>query len=128
MLKYFSFTVWQRICNLKHKIIYIYNLIPKPLNFTTMKSDWYLKSVLTIIAFALTILVLQNADIIPSATASEQISTYPDMIDVRVKDWDVYGEIDVNVRKWDLNDEIDVNIEEVGGWYIHNGVLKVQID
>ena len=93
-----------------------------------MRSDWYLKSVLTIIAFGLTILVLQNAEIIPSATASEQISSSPDVIDVRVKDWDVYGEIDVNVRKWDLNDEIDVNIEEVGGWYIHNGVLKVQTD
>ena len=52
--------------------------------------------------------------LIPNAHA-EKRSLSGDKIDVRVVDWDV-------------SNSISVNVDEVGGWYVSNGVLRVVED
>lgn len=90
-----------------------------------MKNDLYLKSILTVIAIALTVLVLQNANLISPANAEvKQIPLTP--MEVKVVDWDVREEVKVEVSKWTNRDKVNVNIDEVGGWFVSNGVLKVE--
>ncbi|MFT4697995.1 MAG: hypothetical protein ACI9SJ_001128 [Flavobacteriaceae bacterium] len=120
-----------------------------------MKTDIYTKTILTIIAVCLTINVVKDADIIPSAYASEgnnlpeitteyklvpinefetidvrivDINTY-DELNVNIKSIDSYDEMKVNINSIDTSDELDVNIDEVGGGFIINGgPLKVTIE
>ena len=94
-----------------------------------MKTDFYTKTVLTIIALCLSILTLQNIDIIPKTYASEpnkSINIEPSKnyglvpinadgsINVNIKSID--AEMDVNITEISTNDELNVNIEEVGGF------------
>ena len=90
-----------------------------------MKNDWYLKTVLTVIAIALTVLVLQNANLISTAQANG-IPQVTAPMDVRVVDWDANSEVKVDISKCSSRDKINVNVDEVGGWYVSNGVLKVE--
>jgi len=106
-----------------------------------MKTDFYTKTVLTIIAICLTINIVQQFDIIPSAYASEKnnpsildlvpftetidvrivdINTY-DELNVNIKSVDTYDELKVNIKSIDTSDELDVNIDEVGGSWINSG-------
>ena len=113
-----------------------------------MKTDLYTKVVLTIIAVALSINVLQHADLIPEAQANNQpgpepipnvmpavmdvniksIDTYDEM-PVKIKDIDTYDVLRVNLKEIETNDELDVNIDEIGGTSTNfsNGVLDVRI-
>ncbi len=93
-----------------------------------MKNDVYLKTILTVIASALIILICQNAKILPEAHANNSNFPVGNTLDVRVVEWKVYKELDVNVKKWTYDDEIDVNLDRVGNWYINNGVLKVKVE
>ena len=106
-----------------------------------MKTDFYTKTLLTIIAICLSINVVQQLDIIPSAHASDKtnaagldVSALTETIDVRIvdintydelnvnlKSVDTYDEVKVNIKSIDTSDELDVNIDEVGGSWVNSG-------
>lgn len=106
-----------------------------------MKTDLFTKIVLTVIAINLTILTVQNMDLIPKAYASESMNSSnlaPNVnyglvpinedgsINVKLNSYD---EIDVNIVGINTNDELDVNIDEIGGGYVsHGGPISVEID
>jgi hypothetical protein len=106
-----------------------------------MKTDLYTKTLLTIIAICLSINVIQQLDIIPSAYATDKatstrldvpalsetidvrivdINTY-DELNVNLKSVDTYDEVKVNIKSIDTSDELDVNIDEVGGSWVNSG-------
>ncbi len=108
-----------------------------------MKTDKYTKIILTIIAICLTINVMKDFEIFPSAYASEKIekpvnevmdvrlvdiNTY-DELNVNLKSVDTYDEVKVNIKKIETSDNLDVNLKEVGGGWVSNGgpiPVKVQ--
>ena len=106
-----------------------------------MKTDLYTKTLLTIIAVCLSINVVQQLDIVPTAHASDKnnpkginaaalgetidvrivdINTY-DELNVNLKSVDTYDEVKVNIKSIDTSDELDVNIDEVGGSWVNSG-------
>lgn len=104
-----------------------------------MKTDFYTKTVLTIIALCLSILTLQNIDIIPKAYASEannKINIEPSKnyglvplnkdgsIDVNIKS--TTSEMDVNISDISTRKTLEVNIEEVGGYSTY-GKVPVEV-
>ncbi len=119
-----------------------------------MKTDFYTKTILTVIAICLSINVITQFELIPSAYASESTNTtlitndyklVPinefETIDVRIVDINTYDELNVNVKgistsdeiKVNINsiettDELDINIDEIGGaWLNHGGPIPVKI-
>lgn len=111
-----------------------------------MKTDKYTKIVLTIIAICLTINVVKDFDILPTAYANEpeknvenpptevidvrlvDINTY-DELNVNLKSVDTYDEVKVNIKSIETSDELDVNLDEIGGGWVTNGgpiPVKVQ--
>ena len=109
-----------------------------------MKTDLYTKTILTIIAVALSIIVLKNIDIIPKAHATSEPSTITptsayglvpinedgsitvrlsttEQLDVNIKNIDTYDELRVDLRHINTTDELDVNLDEIGGGWISNG-------
>ena len=116
-----------------------------------MKSDTYTKVILTIIAVCLTINVVKNWDIIPTAHASNNIespkyklipfddnntldvrivdiNTY-DELNVNLKSVSTYDEVKVNLKSIDTSDELDINIDELGGsWVNPGGPLRVKLE
>jgi len=116
-----------------------------------MKTDLYTKTILTIIAICLTINVVKDAELIPSAYADDandplksvpvsNLGTTTEVIDVRivdintydelnvnVKSIDSYDEMKVNIKSIDTSDELDVNIDEIGG-YNNGGPIRVKIE
>lgn len=118
-----------------------------------MKTDNYTKTILTIIAICLTINVVKDFDIFPSAYAndSEKTSQIPDghkivpenqVMDVRLvnintsdelnvnlKSVDTYDELKVNVNKIETKDPLNVNLYSLGGsWISSGGPLPVKLD
>ena len=106
-----------------------------------MKTDLYTKTILTVIAVCLTLNLVQQFELIPSAYASEEkkeidlglpnltetidvrivdINTY-DELNVNLKSVDTYDEVKVNIKSIDTSDELDVNIDEVGGSWVNSG-------
>lgn len=88
-----------------------------------MKTDLYTKIVLTVIAVCLSVLTLQNIDIIPKTYASEPNKNKNIL---NAKNYGLVplnsdGTIDVNITRITTNDELDVNIDEIGGGYVSNG-------
>ncbi len=121
-----------------------------------MKADLYTKTILTVIAVCLSINVVQQLELIPTAHAADaindtnsisskyrlvpvsemetldvrivDINTY-DELNVTVKSIDSYDEMKVNIKSIDTSDELDVNLDEVGGaWVSNGGPIKVKID
>lgn len=108
-----------------------------------MKTDKYTKIILTIIAICLTINVVKDFDIIPSAYASDKNETKivnqvidvrlvdintSDELNVNLKGVDTYDEVKVNLKKIETSDVLDVNIKEVGGsWLSSGGPVPVQL-
>lgn len=117
-----------------------------------MKTDKYTKIVLTVIAICLTINVIKDFEIFPSAYASGKnestiptgyklipaneaidvrlvdINTY-DELNVNLKSVETYDEVKVNIKKIETSDELDVNLDEIGGGWVSNGgpvPVKVQ--
>lgn len=74
-----------------------------------MKTDFYTKTVLTIIAVALVAMVLQHISIIPEAKAASLSSNYA-MIPVN-------SDGSINVK---TEGTVDVNIDEVGSYSCYN--------
>ncbi len=110
-----------------------------------MKTDFYTRFMLTVIAVCLSIIVLRDIPIFPKAQASDKNTFTPygtnGVIDVNIKSIDTSDELDVNISgvntsdELDVNisgvetsDELDVNIDEIGGGYVSNGgPLSVKI-
>jgi len=106
-----------------------------------MKADTFTKIVLTVIAVNLTIITVENLDLMPKAYANEptnNLELAPNVnyglvplnedgtISVKLS---AYDEIDVNIVGVNTNDELDVNIDEIGGGYVsHGGPISVEID
>ncbi len=110
-----------------------------------MKTDRYTKSVLTVIAVALSIIALKDTDIIPTAHATTDPAHTPltnvnyglvplnedgsitvrlsaaEEIDVNIKNIDTYDELRVDLYNISTSDELDINIDEIGGGWINNG-------
>lgn len=101
-----------------------------------MKIDNYTKTILTIIAICLTINVVKDFDVFPSAYAAEKIEANPvnevmdvrivdintyDELNVNLKSVDTYDEVKVNLKKIETSDKLDVNLEEIGGGWVSNG-------
>lgn len=84
-----------------------------------MKTDFYTKTILTVIAISLVLIAFQNSVIIPTAQAnSEKFVTLPLNND---------GSLNVVVKK--MPDELDVNIKEVDSWaFQYVRPIKVEID
>ena len=89
-----------------------------------MKSDIYTKTLLTIIAICLTLNIIKEFEIIPSAFASENTITLDteyrlvplnefNTIDVRIVDINTYDELNVNIKSIDTYDEVRVNIKSI---------------
>mgnify|MGYP006895884948 CR=1 FL=1 len=87
-----------------------------------MRVDWYTRGVLTVIAASLVMLVMQNMELIPAATADEKParpSASPSTVRVPVNE---DGSVDVRL-KGGLSDKImDVNIVRVSGTETQEGV------
>ena len=79
-----------------------------------MKTDFYTKTVLTVIAICLTILVLKEVDLIPKAYANKTYNGLSPNINYGLVPLNSDGSVDVNIKS--NSDIINVNIEEVGGW------------
>ena len=108
-----------------------------------MKTDRFTKTVLSIIAICLVIIVFRDTQIIPEAqaTSNSTMNNIPNYafipvnedgsinvkltpyqtIDVNLKNIDTYDELRVDLRNINTNDELDVNIDEIGGGWISNG-------
>jgi len=72
-----------------------------------MKTDFYTKTVLTVIATALIILVLENTNLIPKAEASTNLHSNYATVPVNQD-----GSINVKI---DRSSTLDVNIESING-------------
>ncbi len=92
-----------------------------------MKIDRYLKIVLTIIAINLTFLSLKDLDIVPKAYASDSDLPSIGGVNYGLVPINKDGSIDVSIKSVSTNSIMAVNIEEVGGWSIIGGKLKVEI-
>lgn len=108
-----------------------------------MKTDTYTKAILTIIAICLTVNVVKDFNIFPSAYALENTKLEPlnsvidvrlvdintnDKLNVNLKNIDTYDELKVNINKIDANNVLDINIKEVGGsWLTGGGAVPVQL-
>ncbi|WP_458329978.1 hypothetical protein [Peijinzhouia sedimentorum] len=82
-------------------------------------SDTYTKTILTIIALCLMLLVFQNVSFVNTAQANSEIPNSYGLIPLN-------EDGSINVRLIDQN-RIDVNIRSIGGKDIYSSTLNVQI-
>lgn len=117
-----------------------------------MKIDTYTKAILTIIAICLSINIVRDFNVIPSAYANEteknpqipegyQIVPVNQVMDVRLvnintsdklnvnlKSIDSYSELKVNINKVETRDLLNVNLHSLGGgWVSSGGPLPVKV-
>ena len=90
-----------------------------------MKTDFYTKTVLTVIAICLTIIVLKEVEIIPKAYAGPSENNLNTSMNYGLVPLNKDGSIDVKIVS--SSDKIDVNIEEVGGFWVGGSTLPVKI-
>lgn len=89
-----------------------------------MKTDFYTKTVLTVIAICLSIIVLNHVDIIPNAYAETPNTNLTTNMEYGLVPLNADGSIDVKIK---ASSEIDVNITGVNGSYVPYGKLPVVI-
>ncbi len=89
-----------------------------------MKTDFYTKAVLIVIAICLTIIVLKQVSIIPNAYAGSPKSNLNANTNYGLVPMNADGSIDVNIKSSSI---MDVNITEVNGGYVPHGKLPVFI-
>ena len=114
-----------------------------------MKPDLYTKTILTVIAACLVLLVLGNVDLMPKAYADYDTPSYGlvplnedgtvsvkiksispnEVMDVNIKDIDTYDMMKVTIKDIETSDELNVNIDEIGGSSVSSGgPIKVKMD
>lgn len=90
-----------------------------------MKTDFYTKAMLTVIAICLSVIVLKQVDIIPNAhanpTTNLKTNTNYGLVPLNSN-----GSIDVNIKS--TSETVKVNIEEVGGFWVGGRTLPVEIE
>jgi len=86
-----------------------------------MKTDRYLKVILTVIAVCLVMLTLQNMNVIPKARAEGSLPSVPNYALVPMS-----GDGTVEVKIKSIDDVLDVNIQKVGGNNCYQGVPIVE--
>lgn len=102
-----------------------------------MKTDLYTKVVLTVIAFCLVVIVLNQVDLFPKAYAGSSGNDIKRNINYGLVPLNADGSIDVNLKSANstidvdivdisTSDELDVNIEEVGGYSTY-GTIPVKV-
>jgi len=89
-----------------------------------MKTDFYTKAVLTVIAVCLSIIVLKQVYIIPNAYAGTPKTNFNTNKNYGLVPLNADGSIDVNIKS---SSEMDVNITGVNGSYVPYGKLPVVI-
>ncbi len=82
-------------------------------------SDTYTKTILTIIALCLMLLVFQNVSFVNTAQANSEIPNSYGLIPLN-------EDGSINVRLVEQN-RIDVNIRSIGGNYIYGSTLSVKL-
>jgi hypothetical protein len=82
-----------------------------------MKTDLYLKVILTVIAACLVLLTLQNLRVIPSANASP--AEQPKLMLPINPD----GTVEVVIKGFD--EDLNINVEKIGGYGCYNGIPVV---
>ena len=88
-----------------------------------MKTDTYLKAVLTVIAICLVILTLKSVNILPEAQAGAKTpgsSTYA-MVPVGPD-----GTVTVKIAS--IEDDLSINLEKVGGYGAYSGIPVILKD
>ena len=90
-----------------------------------MKTDFYTKAVLTVIAVCLTIIVIKQVDIIPIAYAGAPKTNSNTNMNYGLVPLNEDGSIDVNVVS--SSETVKVNIEEVGGFWVGGSKLPVKV-
>lgn len=85
-----------------------------------MKTDFYTKTVLTIIAVCLSIIVVKDLQLIPTAQANESLPIFNTNYGLVPLNED--GSVNVHLKS---SETINVNIEEVGGRYTRGKVPVV---
>ena len=88
-----------------------------------MKTDAYTKSVLTVIALCLVILVLRGIDLVPRATAGPGASRQGIPTDRPIF---VNNDGSINVRLQGIEGPLNVNVSAVGGNRVYGDKLPVQ--
>lgn len=88
-----------------------------------MKTDAYTKSVLTVIALCLVVLVLRGVDLIPRATAN---AAGPAQTWQTSRPLLVNNDGSINVRITGLEGPMNVNVAEVGGNRVYGSKLPVE--
>ena len=86
-----------------------------------MKTDRYLRVVLTVIAVCLVMLTLQNMNLIPKAQAEGPL---PPISNYALVPLSEDGTVQVKIKS--INDVLDVNIQKVGGNNCYQGVPIVE--
>lgn len=90
-----------------------------------MKTDFYTKAVLTVIAICLTIIVFKQVDIIPNAYAETPKINFNTNMNYGLVPLNADGSIDVNVKS---SSTMDVNIESCDSYaFQYAGPMEVKI-
>lgn len=123
-------------------LYFLFATFIKTFNHLPMKTDRYIKIILTIIAACLLVNVLEKINLIPQAYAADTTTKAPDLPADTVPQ---YGLVplnpdgSINVKFSNNNpmevkivgistyDELPVNIDEINGNSIFNGVIPVKI-
>ncbi len=92
-----------------------------------MKTDFYTKAVLTVIAVCLIILVLKEVEIIPKAHADTPALHQGERVNYGLVPVNPDGSINVKITS---SSELRVDVYKVGGFWVRttNGKLRVQLD
>lgn len=106
-----------------------------------MKIDTFTKVLLAVIAVNLSILTINNLELLPKAYANEPLNNLEaaptinyglvpvnedGTISVKLS---THNAIDVNIIGVNTSDELDVNIDEIGGAYVsRGGPIVVKVD
>ncbi|MCC3160789.1 hypothetical protein LJ737_26365 [Hymenobacter sp. 15J16-1T3B] len=88
-----------------------------------MKTDAYTKSVLTVIALCLVVLVLRGVDLVPRATAGAGTARQGIPTDRPIF---VNNDGSINVRLQGIEGPLNVNVSAVGGNRVYGDKLPVQ--
>ena len=90
-----------------------------------MKTDWYLKTVLTVIALCLTILVVRDLDLIPNAHAGSTDGTLPSS---SIYAWvPVNEDGSINVRVVSSEETLKIDIDRIGGRWVRSGAAFLPV-